>query len=383
VFEDCQSLSSWTKASTASLLTALSPIEHRAVDEDDVLPAEVSLIWEPFHQAGYATALLSTNGHISERWGFRRGIDHYRYFAEDHGRQSLHCPADSVHNALLDWIDSRGADPHPFFAYVHATDPHIPYTPPSDLIPAFYPPGIPAVTEVSVRRLGKMMCPGNYEPWELDAARALYDAEIAGWERSFTHLLDALRRRGLLERTAIFLTSDHGEEFAEHGGFSHGTTLYGEQVRIPLLARVPGFRGGRSAISIDHRDVSDLIQWVVEARDPLQWAPRPRLRREAHLSLRGIAMARLQGPEFSAIWNIRRVGICDHRLREMEFYADDPLESRETFGARSASARACRGALAAWVKLLPSLQQSAVVLDKENIERLRILGYMTDDLAAQ
>ncbi len=52
--------------------------------------------------------------------------------------------------------------------------------------------------------------------------------------------MDELRRRGLYDDMMIVVTADHGEELGEHGGFWHGTTLYDEQVHVPLFVKLPG-----------------------------------------------------------------------------------------------------------------------------------------------
>jgi len=86
-----------------------------------------------------------------------------------------------------------------------------------------------------------------------DAARertrqmvALYDAEIAQNDAAFGALLDELDRREPAGATAVLFTSDHGEEFLDHGGWRHADTLYEEVLRVPLLLRLPGgAHGGR------------------------------------------------------------------------------------------------------------------------------------------
>ncbi|MCA9610587.1 MAG: sulfatase-like hydrolase/transferase, partial [Myxococcales bacterium] len=60
------------------------------------------------------------------------------------------------------------------------------------------------------------------------------------WDEQFGRLVADLQRRGLYDDTMIIVTADHGEEFAEHGGFWHGTTLYDEQVHVPLFVKLPG-----------------------------------------------------------------------------------------------------------------------------------------------
>jgi arylsulfatase A-like enzyme len=68
----------------------------------------------------------------------------------------------------------------------------------------------------------------------------LYDGEIAFWDSHFGALIRELKKRGLYDELTIVLTADHGEEFLEHGGFWHGTTLYDEALHVPLLIKLPG-----------------------------------------------------------------------------------------------------------------------------------------------
>src|SRR5206468_635688 len=58
-------------------------------------------------------------------------------------------------------------------------------------------------------------------------------------------LFAGLERRGVLDKSIVVFTADHGEEFREHGQLAHGTSLYNELIRVPLIVLVPGQRGGR------------------------------------------------------------------------------------------------------------------------------------------
>ena len=85
----------------------------------------------------------------------------------------------------------------------------------------------------------------------------LYKGEIEYLDEHFARLIDELRRHGLWEDTVIALVSDHGEEFYEHGGWWHGTTLYDEQIRVPFLlkgarnAKLPSSTDGQLARMLD------------------------------------------------------------------------------------------------------------------------------------
>jgi arylsulfatase A-like enzyme len=72
----------------------------------------------------------------------------------------------------------------------------------------------------------------------------MYDATIRAADRMVEQLLDQLDRLGLEEDTLVLITSDHGEEFMEHGSVWHMKTVYEELIRVPLLIRVPGIKGG-------------------------------------------------------------------------------------------------------------------------------------------
>ena len=76
-------------------------------------------------------------------------------------------------------------------------------------------------------------------------------------------LLDRLRERGLYEELTIVITSDHGEEFNEHGGFWHGTTLYDEQVRVPLLVKLSESRRGGTVVRHWVQSI-DLMPTILE-----------------------------------------------------------------------------------------------------------------------
>lgn len=70
---------------------------------------------------------------------------------------------------------------------------------------------------------------------DLDHIKGLYDGEIAYVDAQIGRLVDALNSKGLAENLVIMITSDHGEEFLDHGNFGHGRTLFSEQLRVPLI----------------------------------------------------------------------------------------------------------------------------------------------------
>jgi arylsulfatase A-like enzyme len=253
---------SWTRPAMATLLSGLQPIGHRVLRNPDKLPDEVATVADRLRAAGYETAFFTPNAHTSPRFGFDRGWDLYRYEA-DRARGVAHPrSAERINEAAFDFLARRDRA-RPFLAVVHTMDPHDAYVPREPYRSRL----AGAVADPSVGRGEKLRGLRALPP---EAARrrardlvALYDGEIAQNDAAFGDLLGELERLGLAGSTAVVLTSDHGEEFYEHGGWKHGFTLYEEQLRIPFVARLPGGRGAGSVVRRTAEQI-DLLPTLLE-----------------------------------------------------------------------------------------------------------------------
>ena len=236
IFTRPRAQASWTAASTGSIFTSLYPSRHGAEREKQrLLPGCVTLA-ERLAAAGVYTMGLVANGHIKSLMNFDQGFDRYVFL---HGRgHPPHADAAQIIEQLRPMLE-QSAD-KPFFLYVHSVDPHGPYTPPAPYDTLFTSAGYGGTMD------------GRYEPSDfrgrppdrvseddLGQLTGLYDGEIAWSDLHLGMLVAELRRLGLLEKTLILVTGDHGEEFLDHGGWDHGKTLYTEQLRVPLAGRLP------------------------------------------------------------------------------------------------------------------------------------------------
>jgi hypothetical protein len=68
-----------------------------------------------------------------------------------------------------------------------------------------------------------------------DTPRDLYDNNLSYLDRALSRFISYLKQEGIYDRTVILFTSDHGEQFWEHGASLHGHTVYEEEIRIPLI----------------------------------------------------------------------------------------------------------------------------------------------------
>jgi arylsulfatase A-like enzyme len=276
VFSEAWSAASWTRPAVASILTGRYPSQHRAVHKTDRLPEDVPTLAGLLLQGGYRTVASVTNVNLAPVFGLGRGFEAYCYHAP---RPFLGAPVAASRLFLVEiyrllrlrffpghrevfryyaegelvlkqgrtLMDPYTGKPRPFFAYLHFMEPHDPYF--------AHPYDGRGVARVE-----------NPNP---PAAKAgeyleLYRQEVRHFDKIFGELVAYLKETNVYHRSLIVFTSDHGEEFADHGGFWHGTSLYRELVRVPLTIHFPG---GAGSGTVQSRPVSllDLVPTALNA----------------------------------------------------------------------------------------------------------------------
>lgn len=236
----------WTKPSVATLMTSTMPWQHNATTGEAVLPRRIPTMSELLQKEGFYTGFFSSNGYVSDKFGFGRGWNTYRNYIRE-GRKN---PAQYVAHDVLEWLDKRPKDKR-FFLYIHTIDPHVPYRPPSEFSDMYDPEPYSGV--VNFRKdatLLENIKIGRLKLNQRDKQQlvALYDGEITYHDVWFGKILDGLRERGLDQNTAMVFTSDHGEEFWDHGSVGHGHNVYEELLHIPMVMHIPGAKERRTAI---------------------------------------------------------------------------------------------------------------------------------------
>jgi arylsulfatase A-like enzyme len=150
--------------------------------------------------------------------------------------------AASINRAVLDWLSHRPEPQRPFFVFLNYFDAHSPYLPPEGTPFRF---GLRPRTEadfILLAQLWTMIDQLRLAPRYRLLARDSYDNCLAYLDERLGELFDEFQRRGVLDRTWVIITSDHGEELGEHGLFDHGESLYRPEIRVPLLMVGPGPR---------------------------------------------------------------------------------------------------------------------------------------------
>ena len=110
----------------------------------------------------------------------------------------------------------------------------------------------------------------SIDPRDLHHIEALYDGEILYTDRHLERLMRSMKELDIFDKTLIVVTSDHGEEFLEHGSWEHQKTLYEEQLRVPLIIKFPGSEGAGRRVKeqVTLLDIAPTIAYVMELPVP-------------------------------------------------------------------------------------------------------------------
>jgi len=247
-FRNAVSTTSWTLPAHVALLTGVHDSRHGATIPTAVLGESIPTLAEAFRAAGYRTVGLYSGPFLHPHFGFARGFEEY-VDCTSYGLDDTQNPANprvhaSSHKDVTNpkIADSFArvvatADERPFFFFVHMWDVHYDLVPPPPYDRMFSADPSPPAVEPDFRH-DRTFAPG------MDARAyrrviALYDGEIRFTDDTIGVMLERLRDRGLLANTIAVVTSDHGEEFLEHGGKGHRNTLFDEVLAVPLVFWAP------------------------------------------------------------------------------------------------------------------------------------------------
>src|SRR5688572_17128558 len=362
VFEDAQSAASWTLPSFASLFTSQPVSTHGCADFRVRLPESFETLAECLVGEGWDTAGVISQAVVGRRHGLDQGFVHFDdglVIGEDGAEEQISSPY--VAERAVRFLRAKAAarDGRPWFLWLHVFDPHTDY----------------------------LAHEGFGESGRSSSAPARYAGEVAFTDSHVGRVLDAVDQLGLAGSTVVVLTSDHGEEFGEHGGHGHAHTLYAELVQVPLILRAPGIESRRVPHTVRTIDVYPTLCELAGVPIPDHVAGAsflPALRGEAlepRAALAEMKPGEGQGKSSLTLgpWKL----ILDPDAEDPELYhrAVDPGERSdvaalhpELVGELSARLRAEEADASARARSFGGA--SEVVLDVHELEELRALGYV-------
>jgi arylsulfatase A-like enzyme len=396
VFDRAYAEASYTVASVASLLTGLPPGVHGVDTFATPLAPSVETLAESFAAARYRTAAFVENPLVGAEHGFAQGFERFvslgrKIELAGNMEYDVGDPRRNVQDALAWAAEDDGAHERPFFLYLHLLRPHSPYFP-LDEHAGRFSGGYAGPLRGTSAELATIQYGG---PAPDAAARdhlvALYDENVLSADALVGQAVDALAAAALLDETIVVVTSDHGEEFLEHGRVLHGWHVFEESVRVPLVVRFPprtGIAGERVQTPVQLADVAPTLLAAVGATSvagaadvagtnllPLLEDP-PAVR----------AVLSQSNPQFGVLayreGELKLVRVQPDGAREPRFalydLAADPHETTDLAAGRAdevqALARRLEGVLARRAAARRGAGETP--LSEERTEMLRALGYV-------
>jgi arylsulfatase A-like enzyme len=373
-----------TLPSHASILTSLIPPHHGAsIANNLALPLEALTLAEVLRDRGYATGSFNGGIQLDRSWGLDQGFGTYVSVK----------PRGAPAEALVDvfdrfghevdlaerWVESRGL--RPFFLFLHTYEVHHPYTPDEaemDLFRNGYTGPLPdRITVDLLLRIngGKLEVDARDRQHVVDA----YDAEIHSMDEAFGRFVRFLKARGLYDPALIVFTSDHGEEFGEHGRLGwHSHSLFDELLRVPLLVKLPFSRRAGTAVDDQVRgiDVAPTVLAAVGVEAPAEFEGRDVLAAgfpspkggTGSYSSRDVVEPNASVALRTPVWKL-----YDGRLFDL---VADPGETRDVARDHGDVVRQLGEELRALVAARPRPSRRVATPDDDVKERLRALGYV-------
>jgi len=287
-----------TAPSHMSMFTGLPPRVHGIGNQrssgNQELSADITTLAEALRTEGYRTGAVTSGGNVKGYLGFERGFEVYK-----DGPKNLPKKLGDA-TAWIEGVVPAGApQERPWFFFFHTYAVHDPYLPPAKFRKRFVEPDYAGEIIGDPIRLKAAMKSDDRAPWasshqkaaenfwarvdmekpaDLEHLHRLYMAGVASLDFQLKKFLVELESKGLLENTIVVLTSDHGEEFGEHGQTRH-SQLWQELLHIPLIVHVPGdgvtdatgpFAGRVIEAAVRHMDlVPSLLDLMGLEREPL------------------------------------------------------------------------------------------------------------------
>jgi arylsulfatase A-like enzyme len=267
VFEQAYTFWPKTRGSFVAMMTGRQPCRSGYSKTHPVILDFNATLASVLQDAGYATSAVVDNSNVAKSLGFGKGFESYREIWEDKSLKDEMAGTRAITEAGLARFKTPADAGRPWFLWLHYVNPHTPYTPPAPFDTKFLDGSEKRSPRLSVV---KSFHGGLPKQWahpgqdRLGYYVAQYDGEIAAVDQEIGRLWGALREQGLLQKTVVMLTSDHGESLGEHDYyFDHGENLFDPSLKIPLLVVAPG--GAAARRSPAFASTLDIVPTLLDA----------------------------------------------------------------------------------------------------------------------
>jgi arylsulfatase A-like enzyme len=243
VFDRAYSMASYTGKSVGPILIGKYPSEtDRDGGHFNTYGPSNTLLAERLKAAGIHTMGAASHWYFEPWSGLTQGMDVWDDSAKPssgQGDNDTSVTSSELSDAAIRLLKNPSHTRGRFFLWLHYFDPHEQYMPHD---------GAPAEIFAGATR-------------PIDQAKAAYDGEVWFTDKHLGRVLDFIAGQPWGERTAIVVTSDHGEAFDQHNMSWHGVEIWECLLRVPLLVYVPGLRAHHVPVK---RSQVDLVPTLLD-----------------------------------------------------------------------------------------------------------------------
>ena len=378
VFENMVSVSSWTLPTHVSMFTGLYPSSHGVS-----LPSKVQIgentktLAELLKEKGYRNFAFTGGGYVGPRYGFGRGFESYGVHKEKK-RDEKYDIEPSIAQ-FKEKISSLKSEEN-FFVFFHTFDVHCPYNSPEPYMSMF--------NSENVEVVDPKKCGDNYyNRIGISDKQALYlsdryDGGIRWVDTKLQEVFTFLEQQGRLKNTVVVITSDHGDEFHDHGRIGHKKSLYKELLMVPLIIRAPGLDPARIKASTSHVDLFPTVLELLGIKSDIKFDGKsllPLVNKEID-SVRAFQFSELDmGMELRSHLDEKGHLIKNTKNNKSKYFdlIKDPKEQIEVAESFKEEVTRRLDELKLLMKNLSRSSTSEITKEsEEEIERLKSLGYI-------
>jgi len=234
-FTNLQAIGPYTQASFPGILTSSYYLEY---GKQKMLSAKRTLISEVLKKAGITTAAFHSNPYLSGYFGWNRGWDIFYDSMEDDVTDEVpYVKGDVINQNVENWLSTYTKDKeyNRFFLWAHYMDVHEPYVPEKKYVDIIDPAITLNQAEMFSLFKDPLLKRDVSDRGKVELLKKLYRAHVREVDGYVEELFAMLKKHDLLQNTVVIMTSDHGDEFGEHGGLSHDGKMYSELINVPFL----------------------------------------------------------------------------------------------------------------------------------------------------
>lgn len=413
LFENAISPAGWTPPAHASLFTGLFPSQHGLGHGSLYLNQRFPALAAILRSSGYETIGISNNPWVSHATGLDRGfaIFHEVYYKKGSLLETLrfaiqklsaiigNTDDDGAHRTnhlALTYLSQREREGRPFFIFINYLESHLPYKVPRPYATLFGKPARGRINQDWRRYVSGRVA---MDEDDFESLKSLYDGAISYLDAKIEELVSCLRQREMLDETVVIITSDHGDNFGDHGLMGHELGLYDSLLRIPLIIRYPPlFPAGRRVT--EQVQLLDIFTTILEilGHEGVETQGRSLLPERLKANPRRFAVAEQSRPSLEVFTKrfpefdpspydreLRAIRAEDHKYiwasdgrDELYDIRADPQEKENLISMQLEKAQELRQMLEEWLRGFTPYQaeEEAMEMDEITRERLRGLGYI-------